>query len=80
MAKKKSGGGKIRNPELRGGKNTLPKDSSGKVDIKKVVKQGTQEQKKKWVDKKVVKNKPKPKSQAKVQPNNKPVPKKAVSK
>ena len=60
MAKKKSGGGKSKNPELRGGKNTLPRDSSGNVDVKKIVKVGAQEQKKKWVDKKVVKNRPKP--------------------
>ena len=71
MAKKK-GSGRTRNPGLIGGKNTLPKKENGVVDIKKVVKQGAQEQKKKWVDKKVVKGPDKTKSQAKIKPMVKP--------
>ncbi|MEZ4991923.1 MAG: hypothetical protein R2824_15990 [Saprospiraceae bacterium] len=70
MAKKK--GGRTRNPGLIGGKNTLPKNSNGGVDYQKVVKHGAQEQRKKWVDKKVVKGPGKTKSQARTKPLVKP--------
>jgi hypothetical protein len=56
MSKKKTGKGKSRNPELRGGTNSLPKKEGGAVDVKKVAEAGAKEQKKKWVDKKVVKD------------------------
>lgn len=65
MAKGKGRGGGGKNPELRGGKNNLPKTDKGTVDIKKVVKQGEQQAKKKWVDKKVVNT---PKQSNKIKP------------
>lgn len=72
MVKKRGGGGRIRNPELRGGKNTLPKKANGAVDISKVVKQGAQEQKKKWIDRKNIKGPDKTKSQTRIKPLIKP--------
>lgn len=83
MAKKKGSGGQSKNNELRGGENTLPKKADGTIDIKKVVKQGVQEQKKKWVDKKVVKDRTTPKQVAanlKKAGTIKPKPAKGVSK
>lgn len=63
IMKKGNGGGKGKNPELRGGKNSLPQ-KNGRVDVKEVVKQGGKEAEKKWVDKKVVKNRSKPQTPA----------------
>jgi hypothetical protein len=74
MAKKKSGKGKAKNPELRGGKNTLPQKSTGAVDVKKVTQNGAEEKKKKWVDKKVVKDATKPKQSIKLSPKITPSP------
>jgi len=47
--KGKGGGGRSKNPELRGGKNTLPKNSDGKINFKEIIKNGTAEKKKLWV-------------------------------
>lgn len=83
MAKKKVSGNRPRNGELRGGINTLPKKVNGTVDIKKVVKKGAQEQKKKWTDKKVVKDRTTPKqaiTEIKKANRTKPQPAKGLSK
>lgn len=55
---KNQGGGNGKNPELRGGKNSLPKKTTGGVDLKAVAKNGANEAQKKWADKKVVADRP----------------------
>lgn len=73
---KKKGSGRGKNPELRGGKNTLPKTSTGKVDVRKVIKNGDADKKKSWEER--VKPKAKPtKSAATI--NKKSTPAKKVT-